>query len=310
MSFGQRPGQIATVELASLHVGLSIREQGPSGDHGPLPMTEPETWEPILVSCSRYEVVDGHRRVRAALVLGATELRVRWFVGDEIDAIAEFVRLNTRDDNGLSRTERQEAARRILRIHADWSDRRIGEICKISPKIVAQLRSVLGESAGGHWVNGTDARVGRDGRVRPLDSRAQRIRIAEAIKAHPRASLRSIAGPIGASPETVRRVRTAVIEQGALDRDESSGSDALRSVLVRMREPTWKPDEAFMSRDDAAEVAAFVARTDTSGVDPEQQARAIPLSRVYEIADEARRRAAFWVRFAESVEKRSQKACL
>jgi hypothetical protein len=108
----------------------------------------------------------------------------------------------------------------------------------------------------------------------------------------------------------VRRVRAAVIDQGALDQEQLSDSDALRSVLVRMREPTWEADQAFMSRDDAAEVADFFARTDTSEVDPEQHARAIPLSRVYELADEARRRAAFWVRFAESVENRSRRACL
>ncbi|MGO8859525.1 MAG: hypothetical protein ACLQRH_01945 [Acidimicrobiales bacterium] len=307
--FDLRPDETATVELASLHIGRSIREQDPSGDLDPLPTTDPETWEPIVVSCSRCEVVDGHRRVRAALALGATELGVRWFIGDETDAIAEFVRLNTREDSGLSRAERQEAAKRILRAHPDWSDRRIGEMCKMSPKNVAQIRSVLGQIADGPGLNGSEARVGRDGRVRPLHPQAQRNRIAEAIKAHPGASLRSIAGPIGASPETVRRVRAAVIEQGALDQEQLSDSDALRSVLVRMREPTWEADQAFMSRDDAAEVADFFARTDTSGVDPEQHARAIPLSRVYEVADEARRRAAFWVRFAESVENRSRKAC-
>ena len=305
-----RLDETGTVELASLHVGRSIREEDSSGDLDPLPTTDPGTWEPIVVSYSGCEVVDGHRRVRAALALGATELGVRWFIGDETDAIAEFVRLNTREDSGLSRAERQEAAKRILRAHPDWSDRRIGETCKISPKNVAQVRSVLERMADSPGLDGTEARVGRDGRVRPLHPQAQRIRIAEAIKAHPGASLRGIAGPIGASPETVRRVRAAVIDQGALDQEQLSDSDALRSVLVRMREPTWEADQAFMSRDDAAEVADFFARTDTSGVGPEQHARAIPLSRVYEVADEARRRAAFWVRFAESVENRSRGACL
>ena len=112
-----RLDETGTVELASLHVGRSIREQDPSGDLDPLPTTDPGTWEPIVVSCSGCEVVDGHRRVRAALALGATELGVRWFIGDETDAIAEFVRLNTREDSGLSRAERQEAAKRILRAH-------------------------------------------------------------------------------------------------------------------------------------------------------------------------------------------------
>ena len=308
-SVGPRPGEITSVALRALHLRPSIREPSPHSDHRTLSTTDPRTWEPIVVSCATYEVVDGHRRVCAALSAGITELCARWFLGDETDALAEFVRLNTRDESGLNRAERQRAARRIISAHPDWSDRRIGEICKLSPKIVAQVRSVLGETVEAVRTIGTDARIGRDGRVRPLDPRAQRVRIAEAIRAQPRASLREIAGPIGVSPETVRRVRATLAEQGILRPDASNTTDAVEAAICRDRRPSWKPDHAFTSRDDAAAVAEFFARTDTSAVDPEQHSRAIPLSRVYEVADEARRRAAFWAQFAESVENRSRKAC-
>jgi hypothetical protein len=52
-----------------------------------------------------------------------------------------------------------------------------------------------------------------------------------------------------------------------------------------------------------------MVRTDTSTVDPEEQSRAEPLSRIYEVAGEARRRAAFWLRLAETFENRSREAC-
>jgi ParB-like chromosome segregation protein Spo0J len=307
-TFSPHPNQTTCVALESLRLRPSIRDPGSASEPHRSPASDPLLWEPIVVSCATFEVVDGHRRVSAAASMGATELRARWFYGDETDAIAEFIRLNTRDDV-LNRAERQEAARRITRAHPDWSDRRISEICGISPKIVAQVRSVLGETVEAVRVMGTGGRIGRDGRVRPVDSRAQRARIAEAIMARPRASLREIAGAIGVSPETVRRVRTALVEQGTLDSSVPSAPDALLSTLARRRELPWQTDHAFTSRDEAAAVAEFFARTDTSAVDPVQHSRAIPLSRVYEVADEARRRAAFWSRFAESVENRSRKRC-
>jgi hypothetical protein len=256
---------------------------------------------------STLEVVDGERRLRTALSLGLGEVRVRWFDGDDTEAIVEFVRSNMRHGAEPDRAERREASRRILCLHPDWSDRRVGELCHISPKTVAEVRASLCAS-GETQVAEADARVGRDGRVRPLDARAQRAKIIEAIKESPRASLRAIAGPIGVSPETVRRVRAAMAEDGTLEGEPLPPVD-LHLYYLRRHQPAWQPDSAFSSQDEAAEVAEFLERTDTSMIDPEVHSRAIPLSRVYEVADEARRRSAFWLRMAELVENRSRKAC-
>jgi hypothetical protein len=296
---------VASVAITSLNVGASVRHLRPAQERRPFQPTDPRFWEPIVVSCSTLAVVDGHRRVFAARAAGLTQVRVRWFCGSGTRALAEFVRLNTHDADGLDRRELEEAARRIVCAHPDWSDRRIGELCRISPKWVAQVRSVLRETVPNVRLMGTDARVGRDGRVRPLDARAQRVRVAEAIKAQPTASLREIAAAIGVSPETVRKVRSGMIEQGALGM-----ADLVQFSLVPPRERTWEPDHAFTSRDETADIAAFLKRTDTSTIDPDEHSRAIPLSRIYEVADEARRRAAFWLRLAESVEKRSRRASL
>ena len=301
------PDETGVVSVASLTTGLSIRDQA-GAESEPTTLTDPAGWQPIVVARATRAVVDGHRRVRTAKALGISRMNVRWFDGDEADAIVEFIRLNMSGEVGLGRSERSEAARRMLCLHPDWSDRRIGELCRIPPKTVGDVRATLRETVGGIRVNGTEARIGRDGRVRPLDARAQRARIAAAIKENPRGSLRAIAGPIGVSPETVRRVRASMAEQGCLDRDPRAPA-VVQGAFTRRRERTWRADSAFTSRNDAAEVAEFFERTDTSAVDPEEHSRAVPLSRIYEVADEARRRAAFWLRFADSVENRSRRAC-
>jgi hypothetical protein len=51
------------------------------------------------------------------------------------------------------------------------------------------------------------ARLGRDGRVRPVDISTGRRRAAEFIRANPDASLRQVAKVAGVSPGTVRDVR-------------------------------------------------------------------------------------------------------
>ena len=294
----------STVRIDAVVPGPALRIR--NGERHPGQLSDPRNWPPIVVHRSTLTLVDGHSRVRAAKRLGWDELTVEWFDGDEADVIIAFVRLNMRHDHDLDREECREATRCLLSLRPEWSDRRIAELCHISPKTVAVERARLRET--GCADAEADARIGRDGRVRPLDARAQRARIAEAIKSNPRASLRTIAKPIGVSPETVRRVRAVMENDGSIERSPFEVFEVDLS-FTRRRPPAWKPDTAFTSEDDAAEVATFLERTDTSSIDPELHSRAIPLSRVYEVADEARRRAAFWQRMAELVENRARKPC-
>ena len=50
-------------------------------------------------------------------------------------------------------------------------------------------------------------RIGRDNKWRPVHSASVRSRVAEALREHPGASLRTVAKSVGVSPETVRIVR-------------------------------------------------------------------------------------------------------
>ncbi|MBO0730663.1 MAG: hypothetical protein J2P57_15510, partial [Acidimicrobiaceae bacterium] len=67
--------------------------------------------------------------------------------------------------------------------------------------------------------------------------------------------------------------------------------------------PCWISDAAVLSTEDGESFARWFQRTDV-GADWETLVDAIPVSRIYEIADEARRRSAAWLQFASAVEGR------
>ena len=299
--------RITTIALDDLILGTSIRDADLCEARVDVLMADPARWTPILVSGSDRRVVDGRHRVVAAGRSGFKAIAATWFDGDADDAFVESVRVNLQHGMGLSQTERQDAVRRILCSHHDWADRRIGELCGVSPKTVAQIRTRIPESSlcGGSGRRGV--RVGRDGRSRPLDAAAQRVKIVEAVKEHPNTSLRTIARCVGVSPETVRRVRASMGRTEPLD-EVSPSIDVFKVIFGHTRKPAWQRDAAFTSLDEAAITADFLERTDVSDADLGVHADAVPLSRVYEVADEARRRAVFWSRLADCVEGRARRS--
>jgi hypothetical protein len=82
------------------------------------------------------------------------------------------------------------------------SDRAIGQVSGLAAKTIAALRKRSGGEAPQ-----PGARVGRDGRVRPLDSGTGRQRAAELLAQQPDASLRDVARASGISPATALDVR-------------------------------------------------------------------------------------------------------
>jgi ParB-like chromosome segregation protein Spo0J len=156
----------------------------------------------LLVARSTLRVIDGMHRLRAARLRGDTHIDVRYFDGDDEAAFALAVELNVAHGLPLSLMDRTAAATRIVRSHPQWSDRVIATTTGIAAKTVAAIRRrSTEENAQSH------SRVGRDGRVRPLDGGAGRRRAAELLAARPSASLREIAREAGISPSTVRDVR-------------------------------------------------------------------------------------------------------
>jgi hypothetical protein len=151
---------------------------------------------PIVVHRPTMRVVDGMHRLRAAALRGSRSVAVEYVGGPAEDVFVLSVSANA---TTLSTADREAAVRRLLRSHPQWSDRAIAASTGLAAKSVGVLRRAVGGRA--------EVRVGRDGKVRPLNSAAGRRLAGQMISERPEASLRDIARAAGVSPGTVRDVR-------------------------------------------------------------------------------------------------------
>lgn len=302
------------VKIADLRFGSSPRLGGADSEHALLLVGIVEPLPPILVDRQTMTVIDGMHRVLAARLRGDRDIAVELFDGSPEEAYIQSVKANIAHGKPLTLKERKLAAARILAIRAAWSDRVIAEICGLSPKTVAVIRRQAtvepAQSRG---------RMGRDGRMRPLDSSTARQRTAELIQAAPSASLRSIARQVGLSVGTVRDVHARVVRgeppvpsRSRLSTSNGSsgnGCSAERGAATSDSEnpppgPALEHDRAYA---DSESRRSFASWFDAHAIDAEDWRRfldEVPLNRVYEVSDEARFRAATWRDFAAALERR------
>ena len=194
--------KVVEVPVASLRPGESPRLEGEDKAHVAWLMETQAPLPPILVDRRTMRVIDGMHRLLAASLKGRPTIAVEFFDGSPADAFLRGVEANVTHGLPLSQADRRAAAARIVVLHPQMSDRAIGEVAGLAARSVAGIRQ---RSTGG--VPQLNARVGRDGRVRPLDGVAGRRRAAELLAKHPRASLRQVARAAGVSPATVSDVR-------------------------------------------------------------------------------------------------------
>lgn len=194
---------MAEVEIDSLRLTGSPRLAGERQEHIELLAAVPTPLPPIIVHRPTMRVIDGFHRLRAARLRGDTTIAVRFFDGDESDAFVLAVQLNVTHGLPLALSDRQSAAERIIVSHPQWSDRRVASVAGIAPGTVGEIRRRLGSGA----VDPGTRRLGQDGRMRPLDGTAGRLRAGELLAEEPGLSLRQVARAAGISPETVRDVR-------------------------------------------------------------------------------------------------------
>ncbi|MEU2085336.1 ParB N-terminal domain-containing protein [Streptomyces albus] len=157
---------------------------------------------PILVHRQTMRVIDGMHRLRAARLRGAKTIPARFFDGDESAAFVLAVKANIAHGLPLTLADRKAAALRIVGTHPQWSDRMIAEATGLAHKTVGAIRRRLGAESPQ-----PAARVGRDGRVRPLNSDDGRLRAGELLAQHPQATSAEIGLAAGISPTTVKDVR-------------------------------------------------------------------------------------------------------
>jgi len=310
-----RPSGVVSVPVARLRFGSSFREGGVNGDHVRRLVRLGGRWSPILVDRVSGVVIDGVHRVAAARVLGLSQIEASLFTGDPDEALIEFVRRNVHHGLPLTLRERKSAAGRVLSVHPEWSDRRIAEICALSPKTVGRMRGA--EDCPSEEVPRLDCavRVGRDDRVRPVNSGSVRARVVAAIEQQPGASLRSVAASVGVSPETVRSVRLSLTQDSAAESAPGPGPDA-RPVECQVVDCQLEEDrvvdepvvdEPVVAAPSVAAAEAFgvwFARTGVGAAECARWMGAVPAGRLAEIVGEARRRAQQWLDFANAVERR------
>jgi hypothetical protein len=304
------PSEPQLVPVSTLPVGHAWRVRGLDDAHVAALAASHGSHPPVLVRRGDSTIVDGAHRVAAARRLGMYAIAVEWFDGDYLQAFEEFVQRNTTHGLELTVEDRKQGVLRVLGAAPSWSDRRVAQLCGVSPKLVARLRSGSTRHNEG---SDRDKRVGRDGRARPVRPGAMRGKIAELLEREPTASLRAVASRLGVSPETVRSVRRQIGLQGHLAQEANVVHPyddlAIEKLLFLQRHreaPTpWLHDNAFES---TAHGVSFVDWFEATTVnDGGSRVDEVPLSRVYDIADEARRRARYWADFAQSLEQRTRR---
>ncbi|MEU7889940.1 ParB/RepB/Spo0J family partition protein [Microbispora camponoti] len=173
---------------------------------------------PIIVHHPSMRIIDGMHRVAAAKRRGQTTIHAVLFTGDEREAFALAVRANTAHGLPLSYADRAAAAVEILRYFPGRSDRWVAATTGLSAATVKNIRDRTippGQEPG--------KRMGRDGRMRPVNGSAGRKHVQELVEKNPGASLRQLARAAGVSPNTVREVRRRMLQEKDTAPDAGKG---------------------------------------------------------------------------------------
>jgi ParB-like chromosome segregation protein Spo0J len=266
---------------------------------------------PVLVHRPTMRVIDGMHRVRAAVLRGRDTIEVRFFDGTEDAAFILAVEANIAHGLPLSRADRTAAAVRIIVSRPHWSDRAIAASTGLSAKTVAAIRR--------RWAGSLPqpaARVGRDGRIRPVDIGGRRQRAAELINHHPEAPLRRIAQESGISVATARDVRDRISRGvGAVPQrrrtagrpETTAGTHAApRNLRQRLRSLTQDPSLRYTEHG-----RSLLRWFDARLVDPGEWTGfvgTIPPHSAYLVAELARGCAAAWREFADELRARVRAA--
>lgn len=199
-----------TVHVNRLVSSHSPRVKGEDPSHVRVLADSCVNLPPILVHRPSMRVIDGMHRLLAAKLRGDSSITVRFFDGDEAMAFVVAVSANTTHGLPLSLADREAAAARILRSYPTWSDRAIAVKAGLAAKTVAAIRRRLPADR-----NMSDARTGRDGRVRPVNATMGRRRAVEEIISRPEASVREIAQAAGVSVGTAHSIRQRMRRGGS-----------------------------------------------------------------------------------------------
>lgn len=201
-SFDVDKSPTVSLPISSLHLADSPRINGMDDTHCKLLAESADRMPPIVVHGRSMRVIDGTYRVHVAVMRGETEICAKIFDGTDEDAFVLSVWMNIAHGLPLTLADRSAAASRIIESHPRWSNRMIASVTGLSPGTVAEVRRRSTEQ-----IDQSNGRVGKDGRMRPVDASPGRLRASELLTNNPTASTRAIARQAGVSPSTVHDVR-------------------------------------------------------------------------------------------------------
>lgn len=288
------------IPVKNLRPGPRVRKAAFNRDHVDALSRSVKDWPPIVVRRADHTIVDGHHRYMAARQLGLCHMDCVYFEGTPELAFLEALKRNLHHGLPLSLKERESAGCRVLEVHGEWSDRRVAEACGLAPGTVARLRNTVvrpdGEDAH------STGRFGRDGRSYPANPGASRERIVRVLRAQPEMSLRAVARATGTSQATVRAAKARLAEVRTEEGTPTSSPPPSIDAPGRYSSAGRMSDAAVLSTDEGRKFSDWFGRTHVSEEDWRELIECIPISRVYEVADEARRRGDIWLRIASALD--------
>ncbi|MEU2793419.1 hypothetical protein [Streptomyces sp. NPDC007100] len=316
--------------IRSLRLSAPVQIAGEQARNGRSPTEENTPSSPVVVHRPTMRVVDGLHRLCTALLRNKEKVEVVFVDGTVEGAFVRAAQLNAGDRTPLPHTDRMAEATRIIERHPQWSDRRIAEAAGTSPATVASLRS----RCTGPDVR-LDSRMGRDGRVRPLNAAERRRHAAEIILDRPEASLREIAAATGIAVATARDVRER-LRLGAdpvpaklrgAERRDASGAEAQEGDDTEARAhdevpralgrlpasgaaapsvvPNLRRDPSLRFTEAGRTILQLLSAQSLDAAKRRRLADAVPSHRVSDVARAARRCAEQWLEFAREIELRA-----
>lgn len=126
-----------------------------------------DSWErlpPITVFeiDGRLLIADGFHRHAAAVMIGKRTIPAEIRTGTFTEALDFVASVNLFHGLPLTRAERRRAVEVKLKLHPDWSDRRMAQELAVSRELVLKIRKQLIES---HQIPNLPGRVGADGKL-------------------------------------------------------------------------------------------------------------------------------------------------
>jgi ParB-like chromosome segregation protein Spo0J len=289
--------EICSMPVADLAIGYSPRRATIDSAHADALIEVVDRLPPIVVDEATGAVIDGVHRLEAFKRAGRKEIPALLFKGDSTASIALAVHANVMHGKPLDRSEREAAAVVLLRRCPERSDRWLGETCGLSHATVGRLRREVAPGGG-------PVRTGRDGRRRPVDPGPGRAAVAKVLSEGAHGTVREVADAAGVAPSTVAKAAASLGGAAADDRPAPAMAPARTARAAKTAPVAITEDPAFSSSPRRRDTAAWLARTAVQLGDLDDHLSDVPLSRIYELADECRRRARVWADMANALEGR------